>query len=365
MVGGALGSALGGLVGGFFSAPNNYPKAAAYLGVGANGLLNLAGAQSDNGGTSLIPQAKQLGNSALAQINALAAALGGSFGAGGLGYTAGPGGIGGIQAKAGIFNTVVGTKVESFGQDQAAAVQNFVVEVIAQSLQKGLLGGVSANVAKSVTGGAYDTLADLLSDINLGRLADGLGLLSDNAIAFQAELQKLQADFEKAKKRAADLGFQIDDQLSDQFKNARDALSAKYYGPFQDFAKQLQGGALSTLTPAEKLAAAGADYQSIKARALAGDAAAQGQFISAAQNYLTLARDQFASTESYAAIFNDVLAATRQLGTPPAVDVAPVVQAVAQSGQTVAAEVTKVGTKIDTLIKLLGGINVRQALSGR
>ena len=62
----------------------------------------------------------------------------------------------------------------------------------------------------------YDTLKDLTRDINLGRLADGLSILSESALSFQAELLKLQDEFQATQKRADELGFTIGDKLQEQ-----------------------------------------------------------------------------------------------------------------------------------------------------
>ena len=363
MIGGQLLGQLGSLVGGFFSAPNNYPKAASYLNV-INGLIGLQGSASDNKGNALIPQAEQLTGTAIGQINALAQALGGSFGSGGLGYF-GPGGIGGFQVKAGTFNTVVGKKVESFGQDQQAAIQNFIVEVLVQSIRGGLLQGVSGNVRKALSGDRdYDTLTELTRDINLGRLADGLGALSETAVSFQAELIKLQQEFEDTRKRAADLGFTVGGQLQEQFEASRAALEEKYFGQFRAFGRQLKQGPLSTLSPEQQFFEARTRYVDVERRALAGDALAQGQFIEAAQTYLGLARNQFASTESYAAVFNQVLSATERLGQGADTST-PVVAAVRDSGAKVVSELQGLRREVVELRKEWGRDRDRRAAGGR
>jgi hypothetical protein len=332
---GALGPLISGLFGG---QQNNYPKAAAYFGTSGGLLTGAGGVGVANGGTQFVGPVKALRDQISGQVNALLGSLGGSLGTGGLGYF-GPGGIGGVQIKNGNFNTVIGGKVESFGQNQQAAIENAVVEILSQSISKGLVGGISDNVAKAIkSGGNYDTIAQLTKDINLGRLADGLSALSDSTISFEGDLQKLQSDFTETKKRAADLGFQIGDKLQQQFDDAKAGLEQKYFGQFRDFATALKGGSLSTASPEQKFFDARTAYNDIARKALAGDATAQGQFIGAAQTYLGLAQQQFASTGSYATIYNDVLATTNKLGTAPDVS-APVVNAVTSGSAAVVAAI--------------------------
>lgn len=82
----------------------------------------------------------------------------------------------------------------------------------------------------------------------------------------------------------------------------------------RDYAAGLALGNLSSLSPADKLAAAKSQYQSLFARAQAGDASAMSALGGAAGNYLQSAQGYYASSAPYAAIFKDVQGGLAGLG---------------------------------------------------
>ena len=81
-----------------------------------------------------------------------------------------------------------------------------------------------------------------------------------------------------------------------------------------DYAKSLLTSELSTLSPGQKLAESGRQYQDMLARARGGDMAALGGLQGAASGYLEQARGYYASSDSYVRIFEEVQGALTELG---------------------------------------------------
>lgn len=82
----------------------------------------------------------------------------------------------------------------------------------------------------------------------------------------------------------------------------------------REYVQSLTIGELSPLTLGEKLAEAGADYAATLAKAQAGDVGAMGQLQGAADAYLRLARDYYASSDEYTRIFGYVTGSLDTLG---------------------------------------------------
>jgi hypothetical protein len=84
----------------------------------------------------------------------------------------------------------------------------------------------------------------------------------------------------------------------DRFRRATEQLIA--------FQQDLLLGPQSALSPEERFLEAQRRYQDVYQRALAGDLDAREQFAQVARDYLDAARDFFASSESYALIFEQI-----------------------------------------------------------
>lgn len=82
----------------------------------------------------------------------------------------------------------------------------------------------------------------------------------------------------------------------------------------REYVQSLTIGELSPLTLGEKLAEAGADYATTLAKAQAGDTNAMGRLQGAADAYLRLARDYYASSDEYTRIFGYVTGSLDTLG---------------------------------------------------
>jgi tape measure domain-containing protein len=110
----------------------------------------------------------------------------------------------------------------------------------------------------------------------------------------------------------------------------------------REFLDSLKIGDLSPLTPEQKLLEAQQQYQRTLAAAQGGDADALGKLPQVAQEYLTLARDFFASSQQYTDIFNAVVAALEPLASqpgakPPTTDLSPL-NAVLPNGKKLASD---------------------------
>lgn len=82
----------------------------------------------------------------------------------------------------------------------------------------------------------------------------------------------------------------------------------------REYVQSLTIGELSPLTLGEKLAEASADYATTLAMAQAGDTGAMGRLQGAADAYLRLARDYYASSDEYTRIFDYVTGSLDTLG---------------------------------------------------
>jgi len=133
------------------------------------------------------------------------------------------------------------------------------------------------------------------------RLTAG-GKLRDAIMArYQAEMDAANA-LHQEQENAARAGIDAANELNQAFRS------------LGDYAKSLLTGELSTLSPGQKLAESGRQYQDLLARARGGDMAALGGLQGAASDYLTQARGYYASSDSYVRIFEEVQGALADLG---------------------------------------------------
>ena len=138
-----------------------------------------------------------------------------------------------------------------------------------------------------------------------GSIEDRLGIggkLRDAIMArYQAEMDAANA-LHQEQENAARAAIDAANELNQAFRN------------LGDYAKSLLTGELSTLSPGQKLAESGRQYQDLLARARGGDMAALGGLQGAASDYLTQARGYYASSDSYVRIFEEVQGALAALG---------------------------------------------------
>lgn len=341
-IGTVLGATIGGLIGGIgggLLGGGGKPKAAAYIGLDAAGLARGAGAAAKNKGSTtgvLSPR-----DAAVEGINSALDFLGATFKSADIGYES-PALLGGIgQVKEGYYATVGGVR-KGFGAGQQGATKAadfFAAQSIVQAAKRDLLAGLDSRLQALIGASGAQNLEDLTTAIGLGRLAYDLPEVSKSSVAFNKSLTELIQQFEKSRQKAVELGLTVDDKLSARFDDAKKGLEEQYFGEFKNFERQLLLGENSTLSPEQQLGEAKSKFDEIVRRARQGDDGARGQFVGAAETYLGLARQQYASSGQYASIFNDVLALTREFGSPPSAsidfDVSPVVSAVDnQTAQT-------------------------------
>lgn len=102
----------------------------------------------------------------------------------------------------------------------------------------------------------------------------------------------------------------------DRYQVERDAARQQldYAKQLKDYVKSLTIGNLSPKTMGEKLAEAGRQYQDTLELAQAGDKDAQGRLQDASNAYLELARQYYASSGDYTAIFESVTGSLSGLG---------------------------------------------------
>jgi len=142
----------------------------------------------------------------------------------------------------------------------------------------------------------------IVSDALAGALSLQTAAANDNAAA-----QLTLADVTRLATR------ELDAQIREQEEIKRSAQAV--VEAIADSRRRLAlDPALSALSPGEQLDVARRDFEDLSARALAGDQAAQGELPEAAEAYLELARDFYASNEDYARIFRQVDDALRDTG---------------------------------------------------
>lgn len=101
------------------------------------------------------------------------------------------------------------------------------------------------------------------------------------------------------------------DKSSDEMQNTIDRLKG-LRDSMTDFLTSIRlDDEKSPLSGFDQVTKAQQDFRDIQAKALAGDEEAQGKLIDVSQSYLDEARDYYASSEAYFAIFNEVEAALK------------------------------------------------------
>lgn len=116
---------------------------------------------------------------------------------------------------------------------------------------------------------------------------------------------------------------EIQRQIEESVRNSRESQLAAIVGARGGLANFLNGtalGGLSPMTPQEKLAEAKRQYEAILAAAMGGDLGAAGRLGGAAETYLQIAREMFASGSGYISIYDQVMGQVKGVDQRLAID---------------------------------------------
>lgn len=320
VVGGMLGSVAGGLFGG-----NPQPKASAWIKI-FGGQAAAAGLATKNDGDPALVSGPR--DRTVEAINTLLGLLGGAtLGSGD--YGMGNNILGAIANKGGSFYASIGGKNVSFSSVEKAQ-EYLATQSIVLAAQQGQLQDTDPRIAGIIAQGNAKNIKELTTDVGLARLAYDLPAVTGPAIEFTKAMRDLEAQFRLSRKRAAELGLDLDEKLGKELEKAKGALQEQYFGQFREYERQLTVGPQSILSPEAQFAEAQKRFQEAVTGARKGDDVALGQVIGAGNTYLSLARQHYASSQPYADAFNEVLSATREFGKGPEIqiDTTPIVSAV-------------------------------------
>lgn len=269
--------------------------------------------------------------------------------------------------------------LESLGMsatDAAVAIEQGVVAAL-DALRSSFVEGLQRDINEATGRGFLNQIADLLATYT-ANLADAAMLGVDPALvfaAFQAQAQQVVdqaglvgeafAGFIEQFPELADVVTQSQTALADAAADAAAELARSaaaldsFAKDIQNFLNELTTGSLSILSPQDKLAAAQSIYQQQLALAQAGDSGAMsGGLTSAANELLTIARDYYASSADYAAIFMQIQN-----------DLAAMAAAISGSGMAAGGVVTGGRSGVDSVPALLMPnefvVNARAAIQNR
>lgn len=116
---------------------------------------------------------------------------------------------------------------------------------------------------------------------------------------------------------------EIQRQIEESVRNSRESQLAAIVGArggLADFLDRTALGGLSPKTPQEKLAEARRQYEEILRAAQSGDLGAAGRLGGAAETYLQIAREMFASGSGYISIYDQVMGQVRGVDARLAID---------------------------------------------
>jgi TP901 family phage tail tape measure protein len=131
-------------------------------------------------------------------------------------------------------------------------------------------------------------------------------LLGFELTDFQFQLFQLKKRFKEAADEAKELGFDLERVRMAEAKAIRELIDS-IFDPIVEFQRELAGGDLSPIDPASQFLVQQQQFEELRARALAGDVDAIGEFPAAARQFLQLAAAFFGtSSGAYRAIFEAV-----------------------------------------------------------
>lgn len=173
----------------------------------------------------------------------------------------------------------------------------------------------ASNLADAQSLGLDPALVNQVFVAQVQQIINGTDLIGASFDALIAQFPELAGQV-MASQQALDAASKAAQDAADaQAKAAQDAADAmkKFTDSIKQFRDSLLTGDLSVLGPMDKLKAAQSQFDADVAKALTGDAEAQGRIQQEAQTLLTSARDVFASSAAYASVFNDTLSKLDQL----------------------------------------------------
>lgn len=198
----------------------------------------------------------------------------------------------------GWLGTFISEKiVDAFGSadNLTSSVSTYMSSILTEDQNAAIL---KKNVDAAMASLGY---AGVTTKAQFKSIVDGLDLTKDSDIALFNSLMNVAEGFGKV----ADASEATTKTTVDNLQSTIDKLK-DFSNSIKQFRDGLATGELSTLTPEQKLAAAASQYQTILQKAMAGDEDAQGRVTDAAQTYLEQARNNFASSNAYTAIFDKV-----------------------------------------------------------
>ena len=163
------------------------------------------------------------------------------------------------------------------------------------------LEGVSAELQAVVSASGASTAQGLLSDLEFAKAILGEG----EPETLQGALAAIGAELDAMRERALGLGLSLED-VTAAVDKTRDALLSDLLGGLEAFQQSLAISDLAPVSPTERFATAQGQFGDLRDRALGGDLEAIGAFPAAAQEFLGIARDTFASGPEFARLFRDV-----------------------------------------------------------
>jgi tape measure domain-containing protein len=381
MLGGMLGGLAGSMLGGLFGKKPKWKKSkmqsGAHLGFNENGFLGVTDtytiAKRMEGNTAI---GQQLGDKSSNAFNEFMAGIGAEFDpsmTGDVRY------LYRVKKKGKKTKGERESWAAWFGGEHLGTTQNadelmpiFLSGALAVASEQGKLSGLSPS-----TGKIFETLfndnnrqgikdsAEIQDALDFGKFYDEVDRIRTPAEAAAAALKALKVEMMKAKNGADDYGLSLDkiddifrnkflDDIEDQILAIKDpqALAlreeekaaaeriaiatelgidlakveelnalkrqevvatglASVTNQFREFFDELTLGELSTLSPTKQLDQARGRYEDVVA---SGD---QSSFVEAARNYLEKAKAYYGTTETYAAIFDQILGKTREYGNIP------------------------------------------------
>ncbi len=282
LVGGLGGSVLGGLFGG--GRPSS--EEATFLASPTTGGIAVT---SSEGGRNA-QAARDLAEQFLTQlVPAIAAAAGGAV----------PRGIGGFGF--GVSNRDVSAFGGGGGVRRFAAGDTEGALLEASRRLALQLDGVSDELRGVIGRSRATTAGGLVSDIEFARFVLG----EDEPAQLQTALDQIGVAMDQMTDRALDLGLAMDD-VTRATERAAQAMVDDLLGGIEAFQQSLAIGDLAPISPAERFARAESAFDALTGRARAGELDAIAAFPAAAQQFLGIARDTFASGSEFARVFSDV-----------------------------------------------------------
>jgi actin-related protein len=340
--------ALGGLFGNKKSVG---PFASYAAGLQSDGSLTFRGGGEKNGGSmAQMQEATQAFASGIQQVaNVL-----GIFKLPGMNI-----GVGSNQARGTFFGTAgEESGAVYFGQDPGVAAATYIRRALQGSLKDSSLPGGRLDATSEAARLFARTTGDARADLEFVAVYQGLDKTAAAASTVSTALDKLNADFDKYAKLAADYGLEVE-RVEKARTEAIENTVASLLAPVSDRLSGVRGlvaslrvGSGSPLSAEQQLAAARSNFEDLSSRAMKGDEAAQSALGDAGRSYLDTARGFFGTTEQYGGVFANVVGQIGDLLTSVR-ETDPTVKAIVETGEKGAAAVTKaLGTLIDEVKNL-------------